>query len=512
MSARDHTHLQTMRAGRRRRLATGLNVFTAIALFGLLVAMINWAAFRYLDLRYNFSSLKFFELSEKSRGVLADLDGHLQVTTVFSEGEILGDEVRYLLKEYEIEAGRIPSLTLSIEAVDPDRDLLRIKELADEFDITEPNVVIFQFADRFRVIDSDTIVNYEKLMDYEGITGGQSVIVRKRRIGFRGEEVFTSVIHSLNRESFPAVYFLAGHGERQAEDFQSPTGYGSIARELRRENIEVKSLVLSQEGAIPEDCRALVIAGPRTALAEPEIQQLRNYLERSGRLLLLLDMGNEGGLAPMLADWGVRVGNDFVVARSMSLTGRELMLMEYGAHPVTKPLQGIFSVFYLPRSVTPAVPAGEDRIMRAHEARVTVLASTPADGWAEVDFSQTPPAYDEGIDMPGPVPVAVAVERGTESRIGVELDPTKMVVFGDTDFVSNIALDRAGGGNADFFVSALNWLLERNELLGIPPKDPLNVRFQMDHEQIRLAYILIAGLLPGVFALMGLFVWIRRQR
>ena len=46
----------------------------------------------------------------------------------------------------------------------------------------------------------------------------------------------------------------------------------------------------------------------------------------------------------------------------------------------------------------------------------------------------------------------------------VPIIANRVVVIGDSDFVSNAALT---GGNSDFFMSALNWLLERAELMAI---------------------------------------------
>ena len=39
-------------------------------------------------------------------------------------------------------------------------------------------------------------------------------------------------------------------------------GYSGIARIMRRDNMDVRPLLLAEHGGVPEDCAAIVIAGP----------------------------------------------------------------------------------------------------------------------------------------------------------------------------------------------------------------------------------------------------------
>ena len=67
------------------------------------------------------------------------------------------------------------------------------------------------------------------------------------------------------------------------------TGYSTIADALKRDNYEFDKLVLAQTNEIPADATVLVVAGPRTDLLEQEVPLLRDYLGKSGKLLVLLD-------------------------------------------------------------------------------------------------------------------------------------------------------------------------------------------------------------------------------
>jgi hypothetical protein len=67
------------------------------------------------------------------------------------------------------------------------------------------------------------------------------------------------------------------------------------------------------------------------------------------------------------------------------------------------------------------------------------------------------------------------------------------------------------GGNVDFFMNAVNWLLERDSLLGIAPKVQGELRLDMDRRQLRIMFALMVLALPATFAAVGVLVWFRRR-
>jgi ABC-type uncharacterized transport system involved in gliding motility auxiliary subunit len=138
------------------------------------------------------------------------------------------------------------------------------------------------------------------------------------------------------------------------------------------------------------------------------------------------------------------------------------------------------------------------------------LVRTSSEGWAEVDAQQKPLRFDSGRDRKGPIGVAVAVERGPVSTLQVDVRPSRLVAIGDTDFVAN---QSAGvGANADFFLSAVNWLLERADLMAIASKPPVDERLLLSARQRSWLLAVVVGGIPGAAALAGLAVWWARRR
>jgi hypothetical protein len=82
-------------------------------------------------------------------------------------------------------------------------------------------------------------------------------------------------------------------------------------------------------------------------------------------------------------------------------------------------------------------------------------------------------------------------------------------VAGSSGFADNSSLT---GGNLDFFMSALNWLLKRDQILAVGPKTPQEFRLDMTLQQLRAVYALVIFGLPLAVGVVGTVVWLRRRK
>jgi ABC-type uncharacterized transport system involved in gliding motility auxiliary subunit len=490
---------------RFRRAAFGLNVGAALAVAAVLVVLVNVAAARYSG-RWNLSRSDYYTLSDKTRSLLDGIHGEVKVLAFYEQNHELYRDVRNLLEEYEESARRSPSLRLTVEVADPNRDLARVRGLKQSLGLSEPNVVVFEYEGRRKYVREADITDYEHAVDYDKLLSGKPS-VRRTRAAFRGEQAFSSALLNVTRTSVPVVYFTTGHGERQPDDANPLTGYTRIAERLQQENLELRVLLPAASTGVPAECALLVVAGPIRALSTTEVDMVRAFLERNGRLLLLTDPATTTGLEDLLERWGIRLGAGAVTGPTM--TGSDLLVMEYGRHAITKPLRDVLCLFYGARPVEP-LDTATSATNTADRPHAFPLAFEPKTSWVESNPKQSPPRFDEGEDRPGPVSLAVAVERGS-GDLSLGIKATRLVVFGDSDFVANGALRGAIGGNADLFLGAVNWLLDRHELLAIGPKSSATLRIEMSRGQVFRLWAIVVFLAPAVISLVGLAVWFRRR-
>ena len=482
---------------RGRKMATGLNVTVSVILAAAVLILVNCLARRYYW-RRDVSIHRYYSLSPKTKQMLGRLHADLEAVSFFQKSHELFDDIANLLEEYEYEAFRNEDLSFKVRIVDPDRDLAEAARLAREYGVTRANIVVFRSGGRRICLEAKDIDEYQAVLTESG--------ARKQRVAFGGERAFSSAILSLVETRKPVVYFLSGHGEHRIKDYGRQSGYSRIAKVVQRDNMETKELIISREQGIPDDCAALVIAGPDKPIPRFELDLVSRYLDNNGRVLLMIDPATTTGLEGLLTRWGLNLSQDVVVDPSLTHTGTELVVTRYGEHDLAKGMTGVQTAFYMPRSIQPI--AGSHASDRPH---VTVLVENSDKGWAEMDLNQSPAKFDAKVDRRGPVPVAVVVERGSTEDIELGVKPTCMVVIGDSSFVSNGWLQR-GHGNESFFMCALNWLVEREALIAVGPKPTQILQLDMNRDQMRTALLVTVFAIPGMVAILGALVWVRRRR
>jgi len=484
--------------------------FAATSAVGILLAaallgMANWVGARHWA-KGDWTSAKVYSLSDKSRSILEGIEEEIRVIVFMTPASTLYEQVRELLDRY---AAASPRVTL--EYIDPDREPLKTKQLAEQFGVSVANTVVFAYGDRSKYVTSDQMADY----DYGGMQFGGPPTLK----AFKGEEQFTAAILSLVAPRVPKVYFVTGHGEATPEgNATRDRSLATLAESLRRENMTVAETSLLG-GHIPDDADALAIVGPTKPYTEREVELLDRFLTDGGRLLVALDplFDPTGGmqttrLEPLLERHGVEVHDDLVVDPSRRLPFFDLSavyLEQFTSHPVTQGLEGVAVLFPVTRSVAPVDGEG-------YTAQRVV--ETSAEGWGETNLAQLlrgePVAEDEG-DHAGPVAVAVAVQAALDDGSDDDAsEPTpaeglRLLAFGDSDFLADESI--ANAGNLTLALNAFNWLVQQEEALGIPPRQVERVSLFLSREQLTLVFLLTVVAMPGAAIVAGIVVWRRRR-
>jgi ABC-type uncharacterized transport system involved in gliding motility auxiliary subunit len=289
---------------------------------------------------------------------------------------------------------------------------------------------------------------------------------------------------------------------------QSPSGYGEAKAGLVAENYDVKKVFLAQDGKVPDDCNVLALVGPEKPLGDEEVKAITDYLGKGGRALFMLSPGTGDQLKPLLASYGVVLGDDVVIDQVVDLLRGPQKVMEqyvntYGVHPITKDLKER-TLFRFSRSVTP----GESK----PGLTVTSIAKSSQSSWAETDlnrlFQESQAQPDEGVDPKGPISIGVAVTADLKA-MGTGEGETRIVVLGTAKFADNRNINQFF--NRDLFLNAASWLGSQEELLSIRPRTVRASRVQFSPEQAEAIFYLSVLILPEILLVAGLAVWWRRS-
>jgi ABC-type uncharacterized transport system involved in gliding motility auxiliary subunit len=463
----------------RRQTRYGTLAATSIiVVLGILVA-INYIGARQ-NKRWDLTTSKQFSLADQSRNVLAKLDSPLQVLVFAQEPDFA--RYRDKMKEYEYASKKI-----STEYIDPDKK----PTLAKQNQIQQYGTIVFNYKGRTERVTSD---------QEQDITNGVIKVVSGQQ---------------------KKIYFSAGHGEKDTGSSERD-GYNAIGAALGRENYTVEKLVIAQQGSVPDDAAMVIVAGPRTDFFPGEIDALKKYLDKAGKLLLELDPPEKVDSAPLtnliaLAhDWGVDVGNNIVVdvsgmGRLIGTDASVPVAATYPSHPITQRFT-LLTAYPLARSATP-VSGG----VNGHIAQSFVESG--ARSWAEADIKSLlttgQVSLDESKgDKKGPIPLASAVSApsGDTAKPGDADAPkpeTRVAVVGDSDFAANAGLGIQG--NKDLFMNTIGWLSQQENLISIRPKEANDSRITLTATQQNNITWLSLLIIPACIFGTGVYTWWRRR-
>ncbi len=481
------------------RLRVGAGVGLATLAVVAIVLMTNYLAARHYR-RLQWTSDARFDLSAQTRRVLEAVTNEIGVFVLFDRDNPLFPSVEGLLTEYAYACPK-----LKIEQVNYRRDPSRAELLAAKYQLasSESDLVIFDAGSRFKVVRAAELSEY----NISALLAGQKEV---KRTGFKGEPLFTTAIAGLLDARQPLACYLRGHGEHDLASDDKLLGYSRFAGLLRQKGIQARPLELVGSSDIPEDCKLLLIAGPRSRFDPSELEKINRYWQRGGRVLALLSFYQaqraRTGLEDLLAGWGIEVGDNYVLDPDKSIRDYDVIVSNLAAHPIMTPLLGRRLQLLLPRSVMPRSAPG----VAGGDAKAQPLFFCSVDGYTASALSELVPRFDPQRDVRGAIPLAAAAERGNIQGLGTDFAAARVVVVGESLFLGNELI--IGGANLEFASLAINWLLDRpQDMTGLAAKPIQEYRLTVTHAQvIQLRWMLLL-VLPGAVLAFGGLIWWRRR-
>jgi hypothetical protein len=455
-------------------------LFTVMAIAGVVIA--NYAAHKY-PWSKDLTEQKIYSLSDQTVRLLEGLEDDVEVTAFYGPKE---REYGLLLNFFE--RYRYDSSHFVYEFIDP---VVR-QDLVEKHKIHQngPRIILRHKEREERV----------KLGE-EGQSGP--------------EEAITAALLKLTASGEQKkICFTTGHGEKSLEG-EDPRGTISLLKQdLRGEGYLTDAISLLEQPRVPAVCEAVVLAGPRQDLVEDEIRSLENFLQAGGKLLAFVGVGDSASVHGLLKGFGIRLGQDTVIYTK----GRRPLevVTDPMRYPKTHPVFSRFfkgsvvvlnqlqAVFPMARSVkkSPSPPQGVE---------VTELAASSAHAWAETDSiaggEKISVTFDEGKDMPGPIPLAVVAEmkpaEATESG-------TRLAVFGSSLLAVDAAY-RVFPFNRNLVLNTVAWLTSEEKKISIRPRFRAASLLRLNESQMKFITFFTTDILPLFILALGIAIWQLRR-
>jgi len=446
--------------------------YAAYATLYILVIVFVLAAANFLANRYNKSfdatANKRFTLSDQTAKVVGELKDDVRITywdksTSFPTGQDLLD--------------RYSNLSRKVHVVYTDP--FKQPQLARAAGIKSVGTA---------TIDIGAKHEEAKTFDEEGVTGA---IVRAVKGGQR------------------TICFVQGNGEHQIDDSER-TGLSQLKTLLEGDNYTSKSISFLQKAEVPADCTVVVVAGPSTDYAQPEIDALRKLVEAGGRALFLLDpplkvrgreIADNAPLNDLLTSWGVTPEKNLVLDENpigqLAGLGPEVpLVMNYESHPIVAPMKGTATGFPLTRALETKATG---------KTTVDKLFGSSDGSFATTNLGPGEISADPKTSKPGPFTMAAAgtYNTGQPSKQG------RFVVVGNSGWASNGFI--RFNGNRDLALNMTNWLASDEDLISIRPKEQDDRRITVSRSQMAMIGWVSVILMPLIVIVAGIAVWWRRR-
>jgi ABC-type uncharacterized transport system involved in gliding motility auxiliary subunit len=399
-------------------------------------------------------------LSQQARDVLGKLAEPVKITIYATKQDVRGD-LRKQLRDFFAPYQRVRP-DISVTFVDPREE----PKLAQAAGVRLPGESVIEYGQK-----NEHLTNYN-------------------------EQSFINALMRLMRAGERLLMALDGHGERRLGGIANHD-LGEFGKQLNAKGFKTNSVNLAVAPEVPANANVLLIANPQVDLQPLEIQKIRQFVQGGGNLLWLIDQEPLRGLQPIAEQLGLVLGPGTVVdpdAARVNASPAVAMGAGYGRHAITDNFS-LNTVFPFARQIG---------INEGRDWRVTRLIDVAPRGWVEMGKLDDKISFDKSRDIPGPVTIALALERAVNDR------PQRVVVVGNGSFLANQFL--GNGGNLDLGMNMVNWLAGDDALITLQPRATLDGNLELGRAS---QYFLLFGyfvFLPLAFAAIGVLIWWRRRK
>jgi ABC-type uncharacterized transport system involved in gliding motility auxiliary subunit len=474
----------------------GASALAVLLVAGILVFIVLLGT-RY-SLKWDLTRNQSHSLSAVSGALVKEVHKPLTMTAFIPEGSPERQRAREVLELY---TRQNPKITLNY--LDPERDPIRANAAGFRRD---GNV----------------------LLEYEG---------RKQLAETYTEEGVSEALRRLLQTQQKKIFFLTGHGERTGP--QERRGFQVAQKALKNEGYELAELNLMRESDVPKDAAVLVIAAPQKDLLPNEVQALGRYLDRGGRIFLLLDPYHDAGLKNLLEGYGVSLDDGMIFEINQLTQDRAILspiVTQYPPHRITKEFT-LATIFPFAR------PLFLNKDVKT--AALVPLVETSPSSWEKIgkdwqkDWQKDKKnLYDEKTDKKGPFTIAALVEpklarqpevspqpaakpeaspkttAKPESKTAIPEKPQEntqayLAVFGDADFATDEFFNQLGNG--DLFLNTVNFLSAEEKQIIIRKTSENLEPLLLTGWTVFIVFFVCVVLLPLVMLIAGVAVYVRRR-
>ena len=429
-------------------------------------------------LKYDVSDQKLFTTGDQTAEIVKGLDEDITLYLIAQQGSE-DATLQELLDRY---AGL--SSHIKVETKDPVLYPNFVSRYTSE-NLSENSVLVVG-QNRSKAVDYYDIYQYS--MDYSTYSSSLS--------SFDGEGQITSAIAYVTAEDMPVVYTLTGHDEAELST--------TVTSSIEKENIELKSLSLLTEEAVPEDAKAVIIYGAISDISEDEKNKLETYLEQGGQLVMLPGYTDKEtpNLDSLLSDYGIALAEGLVLEGDS-----QHHLPNYPYYLLPTIQSSTYTSDVSSRNVLLAFAQGMTESPDiSDDLTYESLLTTSALSYSKTNLESENLDQEEG-DIAGPFDLGAVVTKTID-----EDTEAKLIVFSSETLLDEQVDNMVSGGNSTMFLNVMSQLVDHENTVSIEPKSMSTEYLTVSAGSAIFWGILTIILLPLFLLITGGVIWFGRRK
>jgi ABC-2 type transport system permease protein len=468
-------------SGRRFKNGAYTSVITVIVL--VIVVVLNVLAGKF-NIKHDITTSGLYTLTEETEAVLNGLTDDINIYYLATEGA--QDETIYKM------------VNCFADGSSKIKVLMRDPNLYPNF--------IYNYVEKGTSVYSDSVI-------VENATTGKAKLVSSRDFreyqtdyqnqtstltGYDVEGKIDSAIQYVTSTEAPKVYFTTGHGE------VVPQTGSSALKLIDKLNIGAGSVSLIEKNEIPEDCSALVVAGPQSDFTKDETQLIKDYLKNGGKAIIYYDYSQNElpNVKSVLAEYGVNPVEGIVLEQDA-----DHMYQNVPLYVCPDVLSTDVTTSSVNKYVVAVQTIGLDITSEIRgSVKRTALMNTSDKAFSKIDVTTGSYGMSDG-DIAGPFSLGVLAEENYNDV------KTKLIVFGGSNLIMEDVMAFSAYGNSALFTDALNYVVDRKDpVISIPVKSVVEENLVVPGRDRLVLGILFILAIPVVTIAAGVFVVIKRRR
>ena len=429
-------------------------------------------------LKYDVSDQKLFTTGDQTAEIVKGLDEDITLYLIAQQGSE-DATLQELLDRY---AGLSPHI--KVETKDPVLYPNFVSRYTSE-NLSENSVLVVG-QNRSKAVDYYDIYQYS--MDYSTYSSSLS--------SFDGEGQITSAIAYVTAEDMPVVYTLTGHDEAELST--------TVTSSIEKENIELKSLSLLTEEAVPEDAKAVIIYGAISDISEDEKNKLETYLEQGGQLVMLPGYTDKEtpNLDSLLSDYGIALAEGLVLegdSQHHLPNYPYYLLPTIQSSTYTSDVSSRYVLLAFAQGMTESPDISDDLTYES-------LLTTSALSYSKTNLESENLDREEG-DIAGPFDLGAVVTKTID-----EDTEAKLIVFSSETLLDEQIDSMVSGGNSTMFLNVMSQLVDHENTVSIEHKSMSTEYLTVSAGSAIFWGILTIILLPLFLLITGGVIWFGRRK